>query len=147
MIVPDPRDVRALDKLREQLRLAEETGDASLLHDVYSDDVIIMAPYSPTIQGRAACLEFAQALLASLASEFERQVDATSSELLILGDLAIDRGTFAQTLFPRAGGAPIYESGRYLWIHSRSDDGRWRARRIIWNMETSSDDEPSDHDG
>ena len=142
---PDFRDVHALGQLREQLRLSEQTGDASSLEEVYAEDAIIMAPYLPTVEGRAACLEFARTLLSELASEFERHVEVSSAELMILGDVAVDRGTFAQTLVPRAGGEPIHETGRYLWVHERSRDRRWRVRRIIWNMESSSGNESPEH--
>ena len=142
MAIPEPaNDIQALDRLREQLTIAEQTGDASILEELFADDAIIMAPYVPTIEGRGACLEFARTLFASLASEFDRHIEAISSELMILGDVAIDRGTFAQTLTPRAGGQPCYETGRYLWVHTRASDGRWRVRRIIWNIETSPEAE------
>ena len=137
----DPTDVDALDRLREQLRRAEETGDPSLLAASFADDVIIMPPWNPAVEGRGACLEFASSLLAELMNEFERRVEITCSELIILGDTAIERGTFAQTLVPRSGDPPIDERGRYVWIHGRSPDGEWRVRRIIWNMESSSGDE------
>ena len=137
----DPADVRALEHLREQMRRAEETGDPSLLADSFAEDVIIMAPWNPNIEGRGACLEFASSLLAELINEFERRVEIACSELIILGDTAIERGTFAQTLIPRSGDPPIDERGRYVWIHGRGGDGQWRVRRIIWNVESSPEEE------
>ena len=137
----DPTDIRALGHLRERLQRAEETGDASLLAESFADDVIIMPPWNPTIEGRGPCLDFASRLLAELMNEFERRVEIACSELIVLGDTAVERGTFAQTLVPRSGDPPIDERGRYVWIHGRSSDGQWRVRRIIWNIEGTPHDE------
>ena len=144
MTNPDPRDLEALAQLRERLWVAEQTSDATLLEEVYADDAIIMAEYAPTIEGRDACLEFARSALASLDDEFERHIIPTSEELILSGDIAVERGSFSQTLLPRAGGGAIEEHGRYLWMYSRGSDGAWRVARIIWNMQSSSSEEPAE---
>ena len=39
MTAPDSLDVQALERIREQLQRAEETGDLTILDQVFADDI------------------------------------------------------------------------------------------------------------
>jgi uncharacterized protein (TIGR02246 family) len=138
---PDSYDLEAVQSVREQLRLAEENGDASLIEDLYTEDAVIMPPNVPTLEGRQAFVQFARRVLAELSLEFQRRVQVTGVEVTIVDDLALEWGTIAQTLIPRAGGEPIQETIRYASMYRRCADGQWRVRRLIFNLENTSDQE------
>jgi uncharacterized protein (TIGR02246 family) len=138
---PDSRDLEAVQGVRERLRLAEETGDASSIEDLYTEDVVIMPPNVPTLEGRKAFLQFARRALAELSLKFQRRVQVTGVEVTIVDDVALEWGSMVQTLIPRAGGEPIQETIRYASMYRRCADGRWRVRRLIFNLENTSEHE------
>ena len=143
-MTPDSHDHEAVQSVRERLRLAEETGDASLIEDLYTEDAVIMPPNVPTLAGRQAFLEFARRVLAELSLEFQRHVQVTGVEVTIVDDVAFEWGSMAQTLIPRAGGEPIQETIRYASMYLRCADGRWRVRRLIFNLESTSEQQARD---
>jgi tRNA-Thr(GGU) m(6)t(6)A37 methyltransferase TsaA len=65
---------------------------------------------------------------------YERQVTCDSAEVVTSGNLAFDRGRFAQTMTPRDGGVVESEEGHYLWIYRRDSGGRWWLVRIIGSV-------------
>lgn len=73
------------------------------------------------------------AAMAVFFDAFTMDVEYTSAEMVVSGDVAYDRGTYSQTLTPTGAGDPITENGNYLWVYRRSPDGSWKQSRIIWN--------------
>ncbi len=127
-------DERAVRELSERLVSAELEGDADFFGRVLADDVVIMPPGIPAIEGAASCLAFIRHVLAENVREFDRRITTRRSELSVSGDLAFDRGAFSQTLVPKAGGDPSYENGQYLRVFARVSDGAWKLARVIWNQ-------------
>ena len=122
-------DRAGLDRLREQTQQAERDGKASFFDEVAADDIVVMPPNLPAVVGRAATVEFMRDFLGA----FDLQISYTSEEVQVHGDIAFDRGTYAQTMTPRDGGESTPEKGKYLWVHSRDSDGEWKFMRVIWN--------------
>lgn len=120
---------------RSRIMAAENTGDPSVFEELLADDVVIQAPGLPAFEGRDACLAFVRETLAALHSLYERQVVCESAEVLVHGDVAIDRGRFTQTLTPRDGAQPSDEEGHYLWLYRRQPDGAWRLARIFGSVQ------------
>jgi ketosteroid isomerase-like protein len=54
-------------------------------------------------------------------------------ETVISGDLAFQRGTYATTATPRAGGDARTISGNFLRIYQRQSNGEWRMTRDTFN--------------
>jgi ketosteroid isomerase-like protein len=99
-------DVRVLRDLAERLADAEMACDAAFIESMLADDAVIMPPNIPAIEGRDACLEFIREVLGENAREFERRaIEYTTAELSVHGGIAVDRGTFVQTLVPFAAAA------------------------------------------
>ena len=109
---------------------AENSGDFAFFTHVAAEDVVLMPPSAPSVVGRAATVAFMQEFL----ERFDLQIRYSSDEVQVRGDLAFDRGTYSQTVTPRGGGAPIRESGQYLWLYARRADGSWEFLRVIWNI-------------
>ena len=104
MIEPDRE---SLDRLRDQTEEAENEGDVSFFEGVAADDIIVMPPNSPAVVGRAATVAFMREFL----SQFNLQIRYASEEIQVYGRIAFNRGTYAQTLTLRSGGAPLQEKG------------------------------------
>ena len=123
------------DAFRDRIMAAENTGDPAVFEELLADDAVIQAPGMPAIEGREACLDFVREVLTGLHALYERQVLCESAELLVQGDVAIDRGRFSQTLSPRDGAHPSDEEGHYLWMYRRQPDGTWRLARIFGSVQ------------
>jgi tRNA-Thr(GGU) m(6)t(6)A37 methyltransferase TsaA len=122
---------------RDRIMAAEHTGDPAVFEELLAEDAVIQAPGMPAIEGREACLQFVREVLTGLHALYERQVLCESAELLVQGDLAIDRGRFSQTLSPRDGAHPSDEEGHYLWMYRRQPGATWRLARIFGSVQPS----------
>ena len=109
---------------------AENGGDFAYFTHAAAEDVVLMPPNAPPVVGRAVAVAFMREFLGT----FDLQIRYSSDEVQVRGELAFDRGTYSQTLTPRSGGAPIRESGQYLWLYARRPDGSWEFLRVIWNI-------------
>ena len=122
-------DVLAIRDIRERTMRAENTGDADFFNFVSADDIVVMPPGMTAVVGRDATVAFMKEFL----SHFDLNIRYVSEETLVQGNIAYDRGTYSQTLTPKAGGTPIPENGKFLWLYSRASDGSWKISRVMWN--------------
>jgi ketosteroid isomerase-like protein len=122
-------DLADLHRLRERTEQAENDGDASFFDGASAPDIVLMPPNMPAVMGRAAVVEFMRGFL----EQFQLRIRYRSEQLQVHHDVALDHGRYTQTLKPRAGGSPVSESGKYLWVYTRGADGTWKFSRVIWN--------------
>ena len=122
-------DRQAIAENLERTMHAENVGNAEFFQSACVEDVVVMPPGMPAFEGRDAAVGFMRAFL----GQFDLTIDYVSEEIRVDGDLAYDRGTYSQTLVPRAGGKAMSEKGKFLWIYGRVTDGTWRMSRVIWN--------------
>ena len=125
-------DVVQLTRLREATIAAECRGDLSHFAATLDDDAVVLPPDAPAREGKVACLSFMRDVLGALLAQYERELVCESAEIVIDGDLAFDRGSFAQTLRERDTGVVIRERGHYLWLYVRRAP-EWKLARVIWN--------------
>jgi ketosteroid isomerase-like protein len=123
-------DQRAsLERIRQEIESAENGGSVERMRAHFAEDVVMMAPNMPAVAGADSA---AQAMR-QFFDAFNVQIQYNSTEIVVSGDWAFDRGTYSQTLTPKQGGAPLKESGKYLWVYRRAGDGSWKHARVIWN--------------
>ncbi len=125
----------ALHDIRRRMEAAENAGDAEAIASLFADDAVLMVPTFPVQEGAEACAGFIRDLLPGLLAHFDRRISYTSAEVRIDGDRAFDRGLFAFTATPRAGGATNHETGKYLWLYVRPPDGGWKLSRAIMSLD------------
>ena len=101
-----------------------------------------MVPDFPVQEGKAACAAFIRGLLPGLLAAFDRRVTYTSAEVRVLGDLALDRGTFFFTVRPRDGGAMERVTGRTCWWTECDAAGLWKCAQMIREPKTKTKDRP-----
>ena len=46
-----------------------------------------------------------------------------------------ERGRYEITLAPKAGDAPMDDTGKYITIYQRQSNGSWKIARDIWNSD------------
>lgn len=130
------QDRAAIEQLRQRIRDAELAGDASVFGQVAVADVVVMPPGADPITGRDATVAAMQGFF----TNFELHIDYAASPVEVHGDMAIDHGTFTQTISAKhavaqdQAAAPLKGSGSYLWIYRRSPDGQWLQTHAIWNL-------------
>jgi ketosteroid isomerase-like protein len=127
-------DVRILSEIRERLTAAENAGDPEPICAAMAEDIVLMVPNAPVREGKAACAAFVREVLPGLLLEFEREIAYTSAEVRVLGDIAFDRGTFAFSVAPRAGGSSELNEGKYFWLYARSER-LWKLTRVIVSLD------------
>jgi uncharacterized protein (TIGR02246 family) len=139
---------QAIRDIIARLTRAEATLDAPAFDDLVADDVVILPPNVPLVEGREACLAFIHETLGEVAALFSREMQVDVSEVRVSGDLAFDRGTYEDRLTPKAGGDVEIETGKYLRVYGRGADGRWKVARISWSQTFPPEllEEPAAHD-
>ena len=125
-----------LDRIRRETEAAENESSVERMRVHMAEDVVMMAPNMPAVTGAANAGQAMRQFFAA----FDVQIQYTSSEIVVAGDWAFDRGVYRQTLTPRQGGTPLQETGKYLWVYRRTPEGSWKQARVIWN---SSDPLPA----
>jgi len=112
---------------------AMKRGDAAALAGNYTSDAVLMVPNTTAWEGRAGITQG----FTSFLSQFN-VVDPriTTKDVVLAGDYAIERGTYAWTLHPKTGTGPdIVDNGKYLTVWERQADGSWKILRDISNTD------------
>ena len=99
--------------------------DADALADLYATDARILPPNGKMQVGRdAARAEFAAMIDAGLSGEL------TSVEANVVGDIGYNVGTYVLR-----SGDDLVDTGKFVEIWRRGDDGQWRYANDIWNSD------------
>jgi ketosteroid isomerase-like protein len=90
-----------------------------------------MSPNTPAVVGKEAI----RSRLQPYFNQFTLRLTASPEEFEVAGDWAFERGTYASTSTPKAGGEPTEDKGKYLAIWKRQPDGSWKRHRGILNSD------------
>lgn len=135
---PDPADLQAIARLREEFRKAHNDGDSGRLAALFTEDAVLIPEDDATCEGRKE--------IAGYFSDFLDQGPATlqfePKETQILGDWAYVRIDVTLTTTDASTGEQDETWERFLWIVVREPGGSWKISRAIANVE-----EPDDEDG
>lgn len=123
----------AINALRDSIQAAEVAGNADGMLALLADDVVNMPPDAPAVIGKPAVSDMFRTFLQSTSIA----VQYDSQEVVVSGDWAFDRRTYSGTMTPKAGGAAVSETGKYLWVLHKDAAGSWKFARIIWNTDTA----------
>jgi uncharacterized protein (TIGR02246 family) len=119
-----------IDALRTQFLTAFNAGDATGVIGGYTDDAAMLPPDHEPVVGKAAILAYYQGFFA----QFSAHSELTPADTKVLdNDWGYERGGSTVTLTPKAGGAPITSTGKYLVIFRKQPDGSWKVAEDIHN--------------
>ena len=127
-------DIAALSRLQHQVDSAIIDGDTDRYLTMITDDAVLMPPNGPAVRGKEAIGLWNRAMSAQV------RITAYSSrddEVVVDDDWAFRRAAMDWTLMPVAGGAAIRDSGKYIIIYRRQQDGSWKVARDIWSSNTT----------
>jgi len=122
----DVTSIRALHGIRLE---AAAAADLDAFLETMTEDAVLMPPDGPAIEGREAM----RAFLGVMFETYVVDVKKPHSSITVVGDWAFEDYTYEMTLAPRAGGAPIVDAGKGMFVYRRGEDGRWRIARDVWN--------------
>jgi ketosteroid isomerase-like protein len=117
-------DRAAIAQVAERHDRAFASRDVDGVLSFYSTDVVMMPPDEKPVHGKDALRRWFARLFGNAAFQ---PASGVSEELLLAGDLAVDR----MTLRNGAGLAV----GKVIHVYQRQADGAWKITRDIWNAD------------
>jgi ketosteroid isomerase-like protein len=129
-------DIAALRDLGQSYVRGFSTNDPDAVAAVYAEDAVEMPPgyaprngledirtaYAAYFEGGAQTIDFAM-LTAGIGGS---------------GGQAFDRGTWSWTGREQAGSGPVIQTGYYLAVARRQEDGSWRYVAMMWTVEQAT---------
>jgi uncharacterized protein (TIGR02246 family) len=127
------QDAAAIDQIRADYVAAFKAADASGIADLYTEDATVMPGNQPTVSGRSGIVKYNEEFFSQFTPD---NIELTVEETRVMGDWALDRGTYDVTATPKTGAETINEHGRYLVLLQRQTDGSWKVARDIDNTDS-----------
>lgn len=112
---------------------AINSNNLDSLSGMFTDDVVFLAAHAAPIVGKPAVREWAKSYL----DAFTTHWDKTSEEFKVAGEWAFERYSYKSTDTPKAGGAPVEDTGWGLVIYHHDTDGKWRVARDAFSTEAA----------
>lgn len=133
--VNDPADVAAIKKSMDDFAKAVNASDANGVASFATDKTIWADNHAPVIVGREAILKSHQ----SFFNESKPDLSTPVEDVRVVGDLAVARGTFTNTVTEKAQGVtPTTYRGSWTFAFARQNDGSWK-----WDWLVANSDQPS----
>ena len=123
------RDVEAIFRVVDGYRQGIMAQRWSAVAELYTEDGRRMPPNQPAFVGRAAIEESVEAAGHALAFTF------TPAETKGYGEIAYSRGSYAITRTPPGVMDPLSDTGKYLAMLEKQEDGAWLITSLIWNSD------------
>jgi ketosteroid isomerase-like protein len=117
----------------EAYTTAINSNNLDSLSGMMTDDVVFLAAHSAPIMGKAAVREWAKGYLDAYSTHW----DKTTQEFKVAGEWAFERYSYKSTDTPKAGGAPVVDTGWGLVIYHHDSDGKWRVARDAFSTEAA----------
>jgi len=112
------------------------SGEEAGMWANYTDDIISMPSYEPTLKGLDACKESYKKM-----NESGMKMTAfksTVTDVMQSGNFIVDIGTYEITMtMPQMGDMPWTDHGKYMTIWEMQDDGSLKIKVETWNTDTN----------
>ncbi len=117
---------QAIVQVLGDLEQAELGGDVESLVSLFTDDMIVVRSDQPDVVGKDAWRSLMESVFAE---ETVTAIELRSENTMVLGDWALDWGTYSETVAP-AVGEPFEVSDDYVMI-LRREEGEWKIARLL----------------
>lgn len=122
-------DLAAIEEKMKQFAVTINAGDFEGWISLWTDDGIQMPPDTPARIGK-------KQIRAGMKTAFDRfilKMVITNEEFRVSGDLGFARGTFTESMVPKARGETEKYDGKYLTILEKQANGSWKVTRDCFN--------------
>ncbi|MGD9346957.1 MAG: nuclear transport factor 2 family protein [Candidatus Aminicenantes bacterium] len=120
-------DLAAIKAMGPVIDEAGLAGDWEAFSKIFAEDMLMMPPNMPVIEGRSAWMEWIKSMDVKMTeSKYEFQ------EIDGYGDMAYAVATYTETFSMAGAEEPIYDEGTILAILRKQADGAWVFTRWIW---------------
>jgi ketosteroid isomerase-like protein len=109
-------------------------GNADSVVHVFTPDVIVMPPNEPAVRGIDSLRVWAQ----RMNQQFTISGRYPSSDVVAMGDWAVQRHTYDLSMLPKTGGPALAERGKGIHVYHKQTDGRWLVAQDIWNADAAA---------
>jgi ketosteroid isomerase-like protein len=130
---PAATDITGVKAAINDLRTVVNGRDSAGFYGLLADDFEAFPPGIEPAKGRAARDLFKDLFTASSVT----LGPFTNEEIVVNGDLAVQRYTFRLTVKPSATAAAATEAGSGLHVWRRSASGKWQLWKDIWTEPAS----------
>jgi ketosteroid isomerase-like protein len=120
-------------KRRSEFVAALNREDVPALETFVTEDVVALPPGRAALRGKRAVRDFWREGIDAAKSRFQ----VAPGRLEVAGDIAVDEFRWSLELTSRAGGKPVHDQGKCIWIWRLERDGAWRNSHAIWNSDLS----------
>lgn len=121
-------DRTALHDLKDEWVACCLNADWQALGALLTDNVVLLPPDQPIVEGKEAVLAWLRAF-PSIGAFTTTVLDADGR-----ADFAWARGTFAMTVEP-VPDQRVTMKGKWAATYVKEDDGRWRCASDTWNVD------------
>ena len=123
-------DIAAIKAIGPAMDKAALAGDFDAAMALFTEDVLMMAPNSPTIQGRSTWLEMIKPLGITSKVHVLEFVEVDG-----YGDIAYARGNWVEEYSMEGVEEPYKDEGKVLGILRKQSDGSWLIAVWCWNSD------------
>lgn len=128
--VNDPADVQAIKKSMDDFAKAVNAGNAGAVAALMTGKTVYADLNIPVLVGAEAIRSLWQTAFDQFKYEFSVPVE----DVRVTGDVAVARGTWTLKATPTAQGvAGIGDSGSWLVVFARQNDGSWKWDSVVAN--------------
>jgi ketosteroid isomerase-like protein len=117
---------REIDGMNHKATVAMQMGDHAAWQEVYADTTIILRQGGMAIDPVDVMLVLREKLRLNKMTD----VQFTTHDVILSGNLAVETGTFSATVTPRDGKS-LHEGGSYVHTWQRDKERTWRIVRDI----------------
>ena len=131
-------DEEAVKKWVEAFFAYMGSNDLDKFTSLMADDIVLLPPNMHSLHGIEAMKELIQPWFETL----EMSHDIFETEIVTDDNLAYVRIEYRDYVTPLEGGDTKLTDNKGLWILRRETDDKWKATRIMWNRNPSSEEHP-----
>ena len=124
-------DVAAIKAIGPALDKAMLTADWNAAVNMMTEDVLLMNPNEPLIQGRAGVRKWFEAFEGATVTEHKHELIEVGG----YGDIGYARGAYKETFVMEGVTEPIKGEGKTLLILRKQSDSSWLISIFCWNSD------------
>jgi uncharacterized protein (TIGR02246 family) len=122
-------DVAANRAVTDAFVQGARSGDWATVAALYAEDAILMPANQPLIKGREAIQARQEA--GPAIEDFSLTVE----DVFGRDDIAVVRGKYSMTIAPEGAPKPIKDTGKFIEIRRKQEDGSWLIAIDIFNSD------------